>query len=93
MFYCQYMVTAWRETKILQQTSKRPVTTSTATKRWELFEWVALSYKGPTPASFCLFSFFSNTNFTEKTVGVSRIRTLIIGVEGEHTDPLTATTA
>ena len=28
---------------------------------------------GPTPASFCLFLFFSNTNFAEKTVGVSGI--------------------
>ena len=37
---------------------------------------------GPTPASFCLFSFFSNTNFTEKTVGVSGIRTRIVEVEG-----------
>ena len=37
---------------------------------------------GPTQASFCLFSFFSNTNFTEKTVGVSGIRTRIVEVEG-----------
>ena len=36
----------------------------------------------PTRASFCLFSFFSNTNFTEKTVGFSKIRTRIVGVEG-----------
>ena len=42
---------------------------------------------------FCLFSFFSNTNFTEKTVGVSRIRTQIVGVEGEYADHLTTTTA
>ena len=32
-------------------------------------------------------------NFTEKTVGFSRIRTWIVGVEGEHADPLTTTTA
>ena len=42
---------------------------------------------------FCLFSLFSNTNFTEKTVGVNGIRTRIVGIEGEHTDHLTTTTA
>ena len=41
---------------------------------------------GPTPASFCLFSFFSN-NFTE----FGGIRTRIAGVEGEHADYLTST--
>ena len=40
-----------------------------------------------------LFSFFSNTNFTEKTVDVCGIRTQIVGVEGEHADHLTTTTA
>ena len=40
----------------------------------------------PTPASFCLFSFFSNTNFTEKTVGFSGTRTQIARIEGEHAD-------
>ena len=48
---------------------------------------------GPAPASFCLFSFFSHTNFTEKTVGIRGIQTRIIGVEGEHADHLTTTTA
>ena len=47
---------------------------------------------GPTPASFCLFSLFSNTNFTEKT-GFSKIRTRIVGAEGEHVDHLSTTTA
>ena len=42
-------------------------------------------------ASFSLFSFFSNTNGTEKTVGFSGIRTKIVGVEGEHADHLTTT--
>ena len=42
---------------------------------------------------FCLFSFLTNTNFTEKTVGVSRIRTQIVEVEGKHADHLTTTTA
>ena len=46
-----------------------------------------------TPASFCLFLLFSNTNFTEKTVGFSEIRTQIIIVECEHADHLTTTTA
>ena len=45
------------------------------------------------PGLFCLFSFFSNTNFTEKTVGVSWIRTQIIRLKGEHADPLITTTA
>ena len=47
----------------------------------------------PTRASFCLFSFFSNTNFTEKTVGFSKIRTRIVGVEGQRADKLTTATA
>ena len=42
---------------------------------------------------FCLFSFFSNTNFTETTVGFSGIRTRIIGVEGKHADHLATTTS
>ena len=46
------------------------------------------------PRLFCLFSFFfSNTNFTEKTVDVSRMRTRIAVVEVEHADYLTTTTA
>ena len=48
---------------------------------------------GLTPASFCLFSFCSNRNFTEKTVGVSRIQTWIVRVESNHADHLTTTTA
>ena len=40
-----------------------------------------------------VFSFFSNTNFTEKIVGFSGFRTRIVGVEGEHADHLTTTTA
>ena len=40
-----------------------------------------------------LFSFFSNTNFIEKTVGFSRIQTWIVGAEGEHADHSTTTTA
>ena len=44
---------------------------------------------------FFLFLFIFvlfNTNFTEKTVDVSRIRTQIGRVEGEHADHLTTTT-
>ena len=48
---------------------------------------------GPTPASFCLFSFFPNTNCTEQTVGFSGIQTRIVGIEVEHTYHLTTTTA
>ena len=40
----------------------------------------------------CLFSFFSNTNFTEKTIVISRIRTGIVGVKGKYADHLTITT-
>ena len=41
----------------------------------------------PTQASFCLFSFFSNTIFyKKKTVWFSGIQTRIVGVEGEHDD-------
>ena len=35
--------------------------------------------------------FFSNTNFTEKNVDVSGIRTRIVTLEGEHVDHLTTT--
>ena len=48
---------------------------------------------GPRSASFGLFLFFSNTIFTEITVGFSGIRTLIIIVEGKHADHLTTSTA
>ena len=50
-------------------------------------------FNGPTPASFCLFSLFASTNSTEKTVDFSGIRTRTVGVEGEHADHLTTTTA
>ena len=50
-------------------------------------------FKWANPGLFCLFSLFSNTNFTEKTVDVSKIRTRIDGVEVEHADHLTTTTA
>ena len=42
---------------------------------------------------FVYFLFFSNTNFTEKTVGFCGLQTQIIRVEGEHADHLTSTTA
>ena len=51
------------------------------------------SKNGLTPTSFCLFSLFSNTNFTDKTPGVIGIRTEIVGIEGKHADHLTTTTA
>ena len=50
--------------------------------------------KWANPGSFYLFSFFSQTNFTGKTVGFSRIRTWIVGEEGvHHADHLTTTRA
>ena len=45
---------------------------------------------GPTPASFL---FFQTKNLQKKTVGISRIRTRIVRVEGKHADHLTTTTA
>ena len=50
-------------------------------------------FNGPTPASYCLFSFFSNTIFTENTVGFCGLQTLIVGVECKYADHLTTTTA
>ena len=46
----------------------------------------------PSPAFFVYFRSFSNINFIEKTVGVSRIRTRIVRLEGEHAVYLTTTT-
>ena len=54
---------------------------------------VVVFSNGPIPASFCLFSFFSNTNCTEKAVGFSRIRTRIVRVDGEQVDHLTTAPA
>ena len=48
---------------------------------------------GPTSVSFWLFLLFSNANFTKETGGFSRILTQIVGIEGEHADHLTTTTA
>ena len=45
------------------------------------------------PASFLFIFVLFKHNFTDKTVGFSGIRTRIDGVEGEHTDHLTTTTA
>ena len=54
-----------------------------------------LSFKknGPTPASFLFIFVLFKHNLYRKTVGVSGIRTRIVGVEGEHADHLTTTTA
>ena len=42
---------------------------------------------------FVYFRSFQTLNFTEKNVSISRIRTRIVGVEGEDSDHLTTTTA
>ena len=47
---------------------------------------------GPTPAFF-YFRSFQTQILQKKTEGVSRIRTRIVGAEGEHSDQLTTTTA
>ena len=44
-------------------------------------------------ASFLFIFVLFKHNLYRKTVGVSGIRTRIIGVEGEHADHLTTTTA
>ena len=49
---------------------------------------------GSTPASFLVYFHSFQTQFLQKkTVGVSGIRTRIVGVEGKHADHLTTTTA
>ena len=45
------------------------------------------------PRPLLLIFVLSNTNFTENTVDVSRIRTRIVGVEVVHADHLTTITA
>ena len=55
---------------------------------WEYIEQIFFK-NVPIPASFCLFSVFSNINFTEKTIGVSGIWTQIV----DYADHLTTTTA
>ena len=42
---------------------------------------------------FIVFSFFSNNSLQKKTVSFSRVWTQIVGVEGEHADHKTTTTA
>ena len=42
---------------------------------------------------FVYFRSFQTQILQEKTVSVSRIRTWIVGVDGEHADHLTTTTA
>ena len=46
---------------------------------------------GQTTASFCLFSVFSSTNFTEKTVGFSGFELGSFRIEVEHADHLSTT--
>ena len=50
-------------------------------------------FNGSNPASFSLFSLFSNTKFTKKTVSFSGIQTQIVSIEGKHPDHMTTTTA
>ena len=45
------------------------------------------------PGLFCLFSFFTIANFTEKTIGFNRIQTRIVGIKDEKGDHLTTSTA
>ena len=62
-------------------------------KKWAS-SWLFYSFlkNGPTRPLFCLFSFFSIT-ILQKNCRPQQIRTRIVGVEGEHADHLTTTTA
>ena len=48
--------------------------------------------EGPTPTSFCLFSFLFRQQFYRKILDFSGIWTWIVGVEGEHANHFTTTT-
>ena len=52
---------------------------------------LAVLFYGPNSASF-LFIFVFQTQIYRKTVGLSGIRTRIVGAEAEHADDLTTTT-
>ena len=54
-----------------------------------LLKWL----NGTCPASFCLFTFFSNTNFTEKNSRRQRDTNSDRRTDGKHTDHLTTVTA
>ena len=59
--------------------------------KWKL-ALASLFFNGPTTALFVYFRSFQ-TQIYRKTVGISGIQTRIVGVEGEHADHLTTTTA
>ena len=46
-----------------------------------VFQW-----NGPNPASFCSFSFFSDSIFKRKIIDFGWIQTQIVGVEGKNAD-------
>ena len=50
-------------------------------------------FNGGTPASFCFYFLSFKLQFYKKIVDFSRVRTRIVGIEGEHDDHLTTTTA
>ena len=52
-----------------------------------------LKHKMDQPRPLLFFFVLFKHKFYRKIVGFSRIRTWIVGVEGEHADPLTTTTA
>ena len=53
--------------------------------------WDPILTKKLKGASFCFFSSFSNKILHTKTVGVCRMRTRIVRIDGEHADHLTTT--
>ena len=64
-----------------------------STEQWRHPFIPSMFKNGPTPASLLFIFVFIKHNLYRKTVGVSGIRTRIVGVEGEHADHLTTTTA
>ena len=89
--YCVLMEIKIQFTPPLLKTHSQRRTLSSNRTSWELvLRGLILFLNGPTLASFCLFSFFSNTNFTEK---LQTSAGLELGVEGELADHLTPTTA
>ena len=88
--YCVLMEIKIQFTPPLLKTHSQRRTLSSNRTSWELvLRGLILFLNGPTLASFCLFSFFSNTNFIEKL----QTQTRIVRVEGEQTDHLSTTNA
>ena len=60
---------------------------------WKVLRIAIIFFKWANHGLFLFIFILFKHKFYRKTVGVSGIRTEIIGVEGEHADHLTTTTA